>query len=87
MGSAALNLDQLLALPAGCGEQNMIRFAPSVQVRRYLEHTHQMTDAVGDRIDERLVQSYQRQMTYRRMDGSYSAFGNRDTVGNMWYAH
>ncbi|KPP66238.1 C3 and PZP-like alpha-2-macroglobulin domain-containing protein 8-like, partial [Scleropages formosus] len=27
---------------------------------------------------------YQRQLTYRRQDGSYSAFGERDSSGSMW---
>lgn len=27
---------------------------------------------------------YQRQLTYRHQDGSYSAFGERDTSGSMW---
>lgn len=27
---------------------------------------------------------YQRQLTYKRSDGSYSAFGNRDKYGSMW---
>ena len=31
------------------------------------------------------VLGYQRELTYKRTDGSYSAFGNRDNEGNMWY--
>lgn len=27
---------------------------------------------------------YQRQLTYRHPDGSYSAFGERDASGSMW---
>lgn len=27
---------------------------------------------------------YQRQLTYRHRDGSYSAFGERDASGSMW---
>ncbi len=27
---------------------------------------------------------YQRQLTYKRQDGSYSAFGERDSSGSMW---
>lgn len=28
---------------------------------------------------------YQRQLTYKRQDGSYSAFGERDSSGSMWW--
>ena len=31
------------------------------------------------------VLGYQRELTYKRTDGSYSAFGNSDSEGNMWY--
>ena len=33
-----------------------------------------------------LLSGYQRELTYKRDDGSYSAFGKRDSEGNMWYA-
>ena len=32
-----------------------------------------------------LISGYQRELTYKRSDGSYSAFGNRDNEGNTWY--
>ena len=28
---------------------------------------------------------YQRELSYQRYDGSFSAFGNRDSNGSMWY--
>ena len=28
---------------------------------------------------------YQRELTYKRKDGSYSAFGNSDKEGSLWY--
>ena len=31
------------------------------------------------------VLGYQRELSYKRTDGSYSAFGNSDSEGNMWY--
>ena len=31
------------------------------------------------------LSGYQRELTYKRTDGSYSAFGNGDPEGNMWY--
>lgn len=43
MGSALQNLDRLLQMSSGCGEQNMVRFAPNVFITRYLEDTGQLT--------------------------------------------
>jgi len=31
-----------------------------------------------------LLLGYQRELTYQRDDGSFSAFGNRDSAGSMW---
>ena len=44
MGPTLSNLDQLLRLPTGCGEQNMIKFAPNIFVMQYLQATDQITD-------------------------------------------
>ena len=31
-----------------------------------------------------MLPGYQRELTYQRDDGSFSAFGNRDPAGSMW---
>lgn len=46
MGRALKNLDQLLRMPSGCGEQNMIVLAPNIYILRYLEVTAQLTTAI-----------------------------------------
>ncbi|XP_078578004.1 C3 and PZP-like alpha-2-macroglobulin domain-containing protein 8 [Branchiostoma floridae x Branchiostoma japonicum] len=84
MGPTLTNLHDLLKLPFGCGEQNMIHFAPNVFVMKYLERTGQLSWEVEEEATTYLVKGYQRQLTYRRKDGSYSAFGNRDSQGSMW---
>ena len=38
------DLDRLLVLPRGCGEQNMVRFSLNVVTGLYLLHTDQLTD-------------------------------------------
>lgn len=35
------NLDSLVQIPVGCGEQNMIHFAPSIYVLQYLDKSTQ----------------------------------------------
>ncbi|KAK4808369.1 hypothetical protein QYF61_002606 [Mycteria americana] len=42
MGNALQNLDRLLAMPYGCGEQNMVRFAPNIYIQQYLEKSGQL---------------------------------------------
>lgn len=42
MGNALQNLERLLAMPSGCGEQNMVRFAPNVYIQQYLETSGQL---------------------------------------------
>uniref|UniRef100_A0A3Q1HG02 Kazal-like domain-containing protein n=1 Tax=Anabas testudineus TaxID=64144 RepID=A0A3Q1HG02_ANATE len=84
MGPTLNNLDKLLRLPFGCGEQNMIHFAPNVFVLKYLQKTQQLTPDVENEATDYLLQGYQRQLTYKRQDGSYSAFGERDSSGSMW---
>ncbi|XP_053442153.1 C3 and PZP-like alpha-2-macroglobulin domain-containing protein 8 isoform X3 [Nycticebus coucang] len=84
MGPTLNHLNNLLRLPFGCGEQNMIHFAPNVFVLKYLQKTRQLSLEVERETTDYLVQGYQRQLTYKHQDGSYSAFGERDASGSMW---
>ena len=77
-------LDQLLRMPFGCGEQNMILFAPNVYIARYLAETGQLRPEIMAKAEHLMLVGYQRQLTYRRSDGSFSAFGNSDPVGSLW---
>ena len=38
------DLDRLLVLPSGCGEQNMVRFSLNLITGLYLMHTHQLSE-------------------------------------------
>ncbi|XP_053306442.1 alpha-2-macroglobulin-like [Spea bombifrons] len=84
MGTAMQNLDRLLAMPYGCGEQNMVLFSPNIFILRYLEKTHQLNDEIQTKAKKFLESGYQRQLTYKHDDGSYSAFGKNDPEGNTW---
>ncbi|MFH0860142.1 MAG: alpha-2-macroglobulin family protein [Candidatus Altiarchaeota archaeon] len=77
-------VDDLLAMPMGCGEQNMMLFAPDVEVMRYLEATKQVNPEVQAKVEVFMQTGYQRELTYRHGDGSYSAFGERDESGSLW---
>ncbi|XP_075072197.1 alpha-2-macroglobulin-like protein 1 [Mixophyes fleayi] len=84
MGTAMQNLDRLLAMPYGCGEQNMVLFSPNIFILQYLEKTHQLNNEIKSKATKFLESGYQRQLTYKRNDGSYSAFGKKDPEGNTW---
>ncbi|MDQ3548842.1 MAG: alpha-2-macroglobulin, partial [Chloroflexota bacterium] len=77
-------LESLLQMSFGCGEQNMILFSPNVFVTRYLNETGQLKPEVRARAETLMLTGYQREMTYRRSDGSFSAFGESDPVGSLW---
>ncbi|XP_075468696.1 alpha-2-macroglobulin-like [Ascaphus truei] len=84
MGTAMQNLDRLLAMPYGCGEQNMVLFAPNIFILQYLEKTQQLNSEIQTKANKFLESGYQRQLTYKHDDGSYSAFGKNDPEGNTW---
>uniref|UniRef100_A0A3Q1I8X8 Alpha-2-macroglobulin bait region domain-containing protein n=1 Tax=Anabas testudineus TaxID=64144 RepID=A0A3Q1I8X8_ANATE len=84
MGRAMKNLHKLLAMPYGCGEQNMVLFAPNIFILNYLKSTGQLTLEIQDKATRFLESGYQRELTYKHDDGSYSAFGKNDESGNTW---
>ncbi|XP_050717837.1 pregnancy zone protein-like isoform X3 [Eriocheir sinensis] len=78
------NLGSLIRMPYGCGEQNMINFAPNIYILRYLNTTRQTTPEATEKLLRYMNTGYQRELLYRRSDGSYSAFGNADDSGSTW---
>ncbi|XP_023777949.1 alpha-2-macroglobulin-like protein 1 isoform X1 [Cyanistes caeruleus] len=84
MGTALDNIGELLQMSSGCGEQNMVHFAPNVFITRYLEETGQLTPEIKRKAIGYLESGYQRQLLYKHADGSYSAFGEGSEPGNTW---
>jgi CD109 antigen len=77
-------LDGLLAMPFGCGEQNMIMLAPDIFITRYLEESGQLKPEIMAKAEMLMTTGYQRELTFRRQDGSFSAFGEQDQEGSLW---
>lgn len=77
-------LDALLQMPFGCGEQNMINFAPDVYITKYLRDSGQLKPEIMAKAEKLMITGYQRELTYRRTDGSFSAFGMSDQSGSLW---
>ncbi|OWF37722.1 Complement C3 [Mizuhopecten yessoensis] len=64
-------------VPHGCGEQTMILLAPVVYTMRYLQRTGQLRTGLEDRGKSRLRLGYQREMTFRKNDGSFAVWAHR----------
>ncbi|XP_014672170.1 PREDICTED: alpha-1-inhibitor 3-like [Priapulus caudatus] len=60
MGAPLENLDELLTMPHGCGEQNMITFAPDIYIMEYLTATDQVTPEIEDKAVGYMKSGYQR---------------------------
>ncbi|XP_070684724.1 alpha-2-macroglobulin-like [Pempheris klunzingeri] len=82
LGRALKNLDGLLKMPYGCGEQNMALLAPNIYILQYLRNTQQLTPAIMEKSTNFLTSGYQRQLNYKHHDGAYSTFGSG--AGNTW---
>ncbi|XP_055599444.1 thioester-containing protein 1 allele R1-like isoform X26 [Uranotaenia lowii] len=84
LGSTIQNLDSLIRMPYGCGEQNMLNFVPNIVVLDYLKSTNQLTAKIEEKAKKFMEAGYQRELTYKHDDGSFSAFGNSDPSGSTW---
>ncbi|XP_030635552.1 complement C3-like [Chanos chanos] len=73
-------MGSLIVQPVGCGEQNMIYMTLPLIATHYLDNTKQW-DRVGlNRRNEaikHITTGYQRELAYRKPDGSYAAWINR----------
>lgn len=49
------NLQNLLQMPYGCGEQNMVLFVPNIYVLNYLSETQQLTEKIKSKAISHLI--------------------------------
>ncbi|XP_053669045.1 thioester-containing protein 1 allele S3-like [Anopheles marshallii] len=74
------NLNYLLAVPSGNGEENMVSFVPNIMI---LDYSHAIGSKEQNLIKEALhlsQQGYQNQMRYRQADGSFGVWQNGGSV-------
>lgn len=83
-GGTIKNLNRLIRMPSGCGEQNMLNFVPNIVILKYLKTVGQLKPEIERKIKSYTEKGYQRQLTYRHTDGSFSAFGKSDKSGSTW---
>ncbi len=84
MGPAMSNINSLIRMPYGCGEQNMVNFVPNIVALKYLKAVGQLQPALQKSAIRNMESGYQRELNYKRSDGSYSAFGESDDAGSTW---
>nr|XP_009681142.1 PREDICTED: ovostatin-like [Struthio camelus australis] len=84
LGTALRNMENLLHMPYGCGEQNMALFTPNIYALDYLNKIGQLTEEIRAKGTGYLSRGYQKQLSYKHRDGSYSSFGTRDREGSIW---
>ncbi|XP_064195938.1 CD109 antigen [Anguilla rostrata] len=84
LGPSIAGLESLIQMPYGCGEQNMIHFAPNIYVLQYLTKIRQAAEDIRSKAISFMRQGYQQELSYQRRDGSFSAFGDFDNSGSTW---
>lgn len=84
LGGTIKNSNRLIRLPSGCGEQNMLNFVPNIVILNYLRATGQSKPDIEARAKRFTEKGYQRELSYRHADGSFSAFGKTDRSGSTW---
>lgn len=83
-GSTVQNLNNLIRLPSGCGEQNMLNFVPNIVILDYLKTVGELRTDVEGKIKSYTEIGYQGELSYRHNDGSFSVFGKLDLSGSTW---
>lgn len=81
-GTVVENLDSLIRLPCGCGEQNMILFVPNVVVLDYMYATQTIRDDLYSDLVSKLTRGYENQLAFRLPDNSFTVF--RDRKGSVF---
>ncbi|XP_073541267.1 alpha-2-macroglobulin-like protein 1 isoform X2 [Phyllobates terribilis] len=81
MTNVILNLDNLVDLPDGCGEQNLAKFTRYVSTMEYLESTEELTPETKAEAIQAMTKGYQKQLTHRVENGAYSMFHGDE---NIW---
>uniref|UniRef100_A0A8R1HWJ0 TEP1-F n=1 Tax=Caenorhabditis japonica TaxID=281687 RepID=A0A8R1HWJ0_CAEJA len=84
MGSVLHNAQKLVQMPYGCGEQNMLNLVPNILVVKYLRATNRNESQLEAKAIKYIEAGIQRELTYKRSDNSFSAFGNSDKAGSTW---
>ncbi|KAL9705659.1 hypothetical protein quinque_009177 [Culex quinquefasciatus] len=84
LGSAADDLQNLIRMPSGSGEQNVLKMVPNVVLLDYITETKAFDSRVKARTVRFLELGYQNQLKFRREDGSFNVMGKEDPQGSVF---
>uniref|UniRef100_A0A8D2H2Q0 Uncharacterized protein n=1 Tax=Urocitellus parryii TaxID=9999 RepID=A0A8D2H2Q0_UROPR len=84
LGVAKQNLDNLVQVPYESGEQNIALLFSNTYVLDYLKFTEQLTEEFKSKTFFLLSNGYQKQLSFRNSDGSYSLFSQWNRKGSIW---
>ncbi|KAK8785624.1 hypothetical protein V5799_008014 [Amblyomma americanum] len=76
------NVDSLISMPMGCGEQNMMIMAPVLYAYNYLKMKNMLNETLFNTALTYLRKGYQQELSFRNDNGSFSTFQNGP--GNVW---
>ena len=85
MAPALENVGNLVRLPTGCGEQNMVGLVPNIYLLQYLDGTKQREPELEKKAKEFMYIGYNRQQKYNHPNGACSIWGDKgDKDGSTW---
>ncbi len=62
----------------------MLNFVPNIVVLDYLTNLDKLNPTIEEKAKRYMETGYQRELSYKHDDGSYSAFGKSDKSGSTW---
>ncbi|XP_017785332.1 PREDICTED: alpha-1-macroglobulin-like isoform X1 [Nicrophorus vespilloides] len=84
LGPTIQNLERIINIPTGCGEQIISVMAPNLYIMKYLKANNKLSQALKQRMVKNIKMGYQKILSYVHEDGSFSAFGYHDSLGSMF---
>lgn len=77
-----LDVENLIRLPHGCGEQVMIYLGPTLYTARYLSSINKLTGDLRWRAIRYIQSGYKSVLNFRKENGAFSSFAKRDA--SIW---
>nr|AAL87135.1 monomeric alpha-macroglobulin [Aquarana catesbeiana] len=75
MGNILVNLENIIHLPDGCGEQSVSKLSRYCYSLEYLQSVNELTRETKEKFLEHIVEGYQKQLTFKNESGGgYATF-------------
>jgi CD109 antigen len=82
-GTALQNLEQLIKIPGGCCEQNLVKLVPNIAIYKYLEATDRFTPELQADLINKIQLGVQNELGCQRDDGGFSFYSGQ-TSSSTW---